>query len=78
MQVVLQNVQKDVERSKEKYKLLNGLNKSFSDALQNSLTSYKLNEADLFQETLKHKSLVEERILGTHENNGLLNLDNHN
>ena len=78
MQVVLQNVQKDVERSKEKYKLLNGLNKSFSDALQNSLTSYKLNEADLFQETLKHKSLVEERILGTHENNGLLKLDNHN
>ena len=78
MQVVLQNVQKDVECSKENYKLLNGINKSFSEALKNSLTSYKLNEADLSEEKLKHKSLVEEKIFSTHKNNGLLKLDNHN
>ena len=78
LQILIKCAQKDIERSKEEYKLLNGNNKSFSDALKNGLTSYKLNEADLSEETLKQISLVEERIFDTHENNGLFKLDNHN
>ena len=79
LKVSLQNAQKDTERLKEKYNVLKKLNKSFSDALKNSLTSYKLKEADQSEETLKHINLVEERILvdSTHISNGLLYLNNH-
>ena len=79
LQNSLKNAQKDLERSKEKYKLLNDINKSFSDALKNSLTSHKLNEAGHSEETLKHISLVEKRILidSTYINHGLLNLNSY-
>ena len=80
IQVLLQNAQKDVERSKENYKSLNSINKSLLEELKNKLTYYKFNEEDFSEETLKHISLVEERISvgSTHRNNGLLSLDNHN
>ena len=80
LQISLKNAQKDVERSKKKYKLLNDINKSFSDALKNSLTSNKLNEAGHSEETLKYISLVEKRILldSTYINNGLFNLNSYN
>ena len=76
LQILLKNAQKEVERSKENYKVLESVNKSFSDALKNSLTSYKLNEANNSEETQKHISLVEERILidSLHIIKGLLNL----
>ena len=80
LQILLKNAQKEVERSKENYKVLESVNKSFSDALKNSLTSYKLNEADNSEETQKHISLVEERILidSLHIIKGLLNLNSYN
>ena len=79
LKVSLQNAQKDTERLKEKYNVLKKLNKSFSDALKNSLTSYKLKEADQSEETLNNINLVEERILvdSTHISNGLLYLNDH-
>ena len=80
LQILLKNAQKEVERSKENYKVLESVNKSFLDALKNSLTSYKLNEADNSEETQKHISLVEERILidSLHIIKGLLNLNSYN
>ena len=79
LQILLKNAQKNVERSKEKYKLLNGNNKSLSDALKNKLTYFKLNEAGHSEETQKHISLVEKRILidSTYINNGLLKFNNY-
>ena len=78
LQILLKNTQKDVERSKEKYKLLNGINKGLSYALKNSITYNKLTEEDHSEETLEHISLVEERILvdSTQRNNGLLKFNN--
>ena len=79
LQILLKNAQKNVERSKEKYKLLNGNNKSLSDALKNKLTYFKLNEAGHSEETQKHISLVQKRILidSTYINNGLLKFNNY-
>ena len=76
LQYLLKNAQKDVERSKENYKLLKSVNKRLLDALKNSITYYKLNEADNSNETQQNINLVEERILvdSTHRNNGLLSL----
>ena len=80
LQILLKNAQKDVERLKEKYKSLNGINKSFSDSLKNSITYYKLNRSDQCKETLNHINLVEERTLieSAHRIKGLLNLNNRN
>ena len=80
IQVLLLNAQKDVEYLKENYKLLKSNNKSLSDALKNSITYFKLDEADYSKETLQHAKLVEERILidSTHRKNGLLYLNSHN
>ena len=80
LQILLKNAQKDVERFKEKYKLLNGINKSLSDALKNSITCFKLDEANNSKKTQKYISLVEEKFLvdSTHKNNGLLNLNSYN
>ena len=79
LQILLKNAQKDVERSKEKYKLLNGNNKSLLDVLKNKLTYFKLNEAGHSEETQKHISLVQKRILidSTYINNGLLKFNNY-
>ena len=58
---------------------MNGNNKSLSDALKNKLTYFKLNEAGHSEETQKHISLVEKRILidSTYINNGLLKFNNY-
>ena len=79
LQILLKNAQKDVERSKENYKLLNGINKGVSYALKNSIKYYKFNEADHSKETLKYINSVEENHLidSTDRNNGLLNFNNH-
>ena len=79
LQILLKNAQKDVERSKENYKLMNGINKGLTYALKNSITYYKFNEADYSKEKLKHISSVEEKKLidSTYRNNGLLNFNNH-
>ena len=76
LQILLKSAQKDVERSKEKYKLLKSINKSLSDALENSITYFKLDETDTSEKTQKHMSLVEERLLidSKQRNNGLINL----
>ena len=79
LQILLKSAQKDVESSKEKYKLLIDNNKSLLDVLKSKLTYFKLNEAGHSEETLNHINLVEERILveSSHINNGLLHLKNH-
>ena len=79
LQNLLKNAQKDVERSKENYKLMNGINKGLTYALKNSITYYKFNDTDHSKETLKHINSVQEKNLidSTDRNNGLLNLNNH-
>ena len=80
LQFLLKNAQKDVERLKEGYKLLNDNDEILSDALKNKLTYFKFNEAGHSEEIQKYISLEEKRILidSTYLNNGLLNLNSYN
>ena len=58
---LLKNAQKDVESSKEKYKLLIDNNKSLLNVLKNKLTNFKLDKAGHSEETQKHISFIRKK-----------------